>query len=102
MIKKNQQRNYEREKQIGMKRPKRVRKLNMRRDYEFKYLLGQIVMELPENMRGTIKGTVYSKASKIGIKEAKDYVLMKKEEGYLSEELVKKIVDLLCRYSKYV
>lgn len=74
----------------------------MRRDYEFKYLLGQIVTELPENMRGTIKGTVYSKASKIGIKEAKDYILMKKDEGFLDEEIVKKIIDLLYRYSKYI
>ncbi len=80
---------------------KRIRKLNMRKDYEFRYLLGQLLKELPEGVQGSIKGTIYAKASNIGIREAKDYILQKKEEGVIDEKLAKKLIDLLYKYSVY-
>ncbi len=77
------------------------RKLNMRKDYEFRYLLGQILKDLPEGVQGSMKGTIYAKASNIGIKEARDFILKKKEEGVIDELTAKKLIDLLYKYSVY-
>ncbi len=73
----------------------------MRKDYEFRYLLGQILKELPEGVQGSMKGTIYAKASNIGIKEARDFILKKKEEGVIDEVTAKKLIDLLYKYSVY-
>ncbi len=73
----------------------------MRKDYEFRYLLGQILKDLPEGVQGSMKGTIYAKASNIGIKEARDFILKKKEEGVIDEPTAKKLIDLLYKYSVY-
>lgn len=73
----------------------------MRKDYEFRYLLGQLLKELPEGIQGSIKGSIYAKASNMGIREAKNFILEKKEEGLIDEELAKKLIDLLYKYSVY-
>ncbi len=73
----------------------------MRKDYEFRYLLGQILKDLPEGVQGSMKGTIYAKASNIGIKEARDFILKKKEEGVIDELTAKKLIDLLYKYSVY-
>lgn len=75
--------------------------MNMRKDYEFRYLLGQILKDLPEGVQGSMKGTIYAKASNIGIKEARDFILKKKEEGVIDEPTAKKLIDLLYKYSVY-
>ena len=80
---------------------KKIRKLNMRKDYEFRYMLGQILKDLPEGIQGSLKGTIYAKASNYGIREARDYILKKKEEGIIDETLAKKLIDLLYKYSVY-
>ncbi len=77
------------------------RKLNMRKDYEFRYLLGQILKDLPEGVQGSLKGTIYAKAANIGIREAKEFVLRKKEEGVIDETTARRIIDLLYKYSVY-
>ena len=77
------------------------RKLDMRRDYEFRYLLGKILEGLPEGLVGSLKGTIYAKASNIGIREARDYILKKKEEGTIDGVTAKKLIDLLYKYSVY-
>ena len=77
------------------------RKLNMRKDNEFRYQLGQILKDLPEGVQGSLKGTIYAKASNMGIREAKEFVLRKKEEGVIDEEKARKIIDLLYKYSVY-
>ena len=73
----------------------------MRKDYEFRYLLGQILKDLPEGVQGSLKGTIYAKAANMGIREAKEFVLKKKEEGVITEAMAKKIIDLLYKYSVY-
>lgn len=80
---------------------KKIRKLDMRRDYEFRYMLGQLLKDLPEGIQGSLKGTIYAKASNMGIKEARDYILKKKEENVIDERLAKKLIDLLYKYSVY-
>ena len=75
--------------------------MNMRKDYEFRYLLGQILKDLPEGVQGSMKGTIYAKAANIGIKEARDFILKKKEEGVIDEPTAKKLIDLLYKYSVY-
>ncbi len=80
---------------------KKVRKLDMRRDYEFRYLLGQLLKDLPEGIQGSLKGTIYAKASNMGIREARDYILKKKEENVIDEKLAKRLIDLLYKYSVY-
>jgi len=73
----------------------------MRKDYEFRYLLGQLLKDLPEGVQGALKGTIYSKAANMGVKEARDYILKKKEEGVIDEPLARKLIDLLYKYSVY-
>lgn len=77
------------------------RKLDMRKDYEFRYLLGQILKDLPEGVQGALKGTIYAKASNMGIREAKEYILKKKEEGVITDAVSRKLIDLLYKYSVY-
>lgn len=77
------------------------RKLDMRRDYEFRYLLGQLLKDLPEGVQGALKGSIYAKASNMGIREARDYILKKKEEGVIDEGTSRKLIDLLYKYSVY-
>ena len=89
---------FERKEQV---RPKRIKKLNMRKSDEFNYMLGKIVEELPDSIRGSIMGSVYSIASKRGAREAKDFILKKGEEGVISEEVQRKLSDLVFDYSTY-
>ena len=77
------------------------KKLDMRRDYEFRYLLGQLLKDLPEGVQGALKGSIYAKASNMGIREARDYILKKKEEGVIDERISRKLIDLLYKYSVY-
>ncbi len=81
--------------------PVKRRKLDMRRDYEFRYLLGQLLKDLPEGVQGALKGSIYAKASNMGIREARDYILKKKEEGVIDEGTSRKLIDLLYKYSVY-
>lgn len=80
---------------------KKIRKLNMRKDFEFRYMLGRVLKDLPEGVQGSLKGSIYAKASNQGIREAKDYILKKKDEGVIDEKLAKRLIDLLYKYSVY-
>ncbi len=75
------------------------KKLNMRKDYEFRYQLGQLLKDLPEGVQGALKGTIYSKAANIGIRDARDYILRKRDEGVIDDKLARKLIDLLYKYS---
>lgn len=79
----------------------RKRKLDMSRNAEFRYLLKEKLNDLPENMRGAVFGAIYSKASKIGIQDARDYILKIKNEGMIDEKKAKELIDLIFKYSKY-
>ena len=80
---------------------KKIRKLDMRKDYEFRYILGKLLSSLPEGVQGSLKGTIYAKATNLGIREARDFIIKKREEGVIDEKLAKKLIDLLYDYSVY-
>jgi hypothetical protein len=77
------------------------RRLNMKRMTEFKWELNQIMQGLPENERGTIKGSIIAKADKMELNVALDFIDAKKAEGVLNQEMADRIIDLLHRFSTY-
>ncbi|MEM0155578.1 MAG: hypothetical protein QW597_03120 [Thermoplasmataceae archaeon] len=82
-------------------RPKRVKRLDMRKTDEFNFMLGKIVEELPDSIRGAIRGSIYSIASKKGTKEAKDFISKKHQEGIIGDKMEQKLIDLVFDYSKF-
>lgn len=82
-------------------RPKKTKKLDMNRIKDFKWQLGLILKDLPDSVRGSVKGSIYAKASRVGLKETKEYIMQKEEEGVISEKMGRKIVKLLYRYYRY-
>jgi len=80
---------------------RKMRKLNMRKNEEFRFLLGKYLKDLPESVRGNIFGSIYAKAAKNGVTEARDYVLVKKKEGVIDDDTSRKLIDLIYDYSTY-
>jgi hypothetical protein len=80
---------------------KKLRKLNMRKNEEFRYLLNKSLQDLPESLKGSVFGAVYAKASKNGIIDARDYIILKKNEGVIDEMVSRKLIDLLYSYSTF-
>lgn len=80
---------------------KKNRKLDMHRSPEFTYMTNKILETLPENVRGSISGSIYAKASRIGINDAKDFIVKKIQEGILTDAMAENLINLLFRYSKY-
>ena len=72
----------------------------MRKTEEFNYMLNKIVEDLPDSVRGAIKGSLYSIASKQGKKEARDYITKKFDEGFIDDSTQRKLYDLIADYSK--
>jgi hypothetical protein len=83
------------------KRTKRVRKLNMRRIDDFKWHLSKILDDVEDQNASAVKGTVYAKASKIGVREAKDYIWEKQREGVIEHDVALRLTRLLSKYSTY-
>jgi len=79
----------------------KLRKLNMRKNEEFRFLLMKCLKDLPESVRGGVIGSVYAKAAKNGVLEARDYVLVKKNEGIIDDTVSKQLIDLIYDYSTY-
>lgn len=86
--------------QRNNKESKRSRRLDMRKTEEFNYMLNKIVEELPDSVRGAIKGGLYSIASKQGTKEAREYISKKFEEGIIDDSTQKRLYNLIADYSK--
>jgi hypothetical protein len=68
---------------------------------EFKYELDKILTELPENVRGTMKGSIIAKADKMDIDAAMDFVDLKTDEKVISEEMRESIYKLLKYFCIY-
>lgn len=79
---------------------KRSRRLDMRKTEEFNFMLNKIVEDLPDSVRGALKGSLYSIASKQGTKEAREYISKKYDEGFIDDTTQRKLYDLLADYSK--
>ncbi len=79
----------------------RKRRLNLKRITEFKWELNQIILTLPENQRGTLKGSLIAKADKLDVNEALDFVQVKIDEGVLTRDVADRIADLLLKFSTY-
>ncbi|MEA1994487.1 MAG: hypothetical protein U9N35_08895 [Euryarchaeota archaeon] len=90
-----------RKRRYTRKRPKKAKKLDMNRIKDFKWQLGLILKDLPDSVRGSIKGSIYAKASRVGLREAKEYIMKKEKEGVISEKMGKRVVKLLYRYYRY-
>ncbi len=85
----------------GITTKRKLGKLNMRKNEELRLLLGKCLKDLPESVRGGVIGSVYAKAAKNGVLEARDYVLVKKNEGIIDESTSKRLIDLIYDYSTY-
>jgi len=87
----------------GQKKVQSVRKrrLNLKRMTEFKWEINQLMLDLPENQRGTVKGSLIAKADKLDINAALDFVQTKIDEGVLSKDMADHIADLLLKFSTY-
>ncbi|EQB71710.1 MAG: hypothetical protein AMDU1_APLC00020G0076 [Thermoplasmatales archaeon A-plasma] len=81
--------------------PKKSRRLDMRKTEEFNFMLGKIVEELPDSVRGAVKGSLYSIASKKGTREARDYIVKIRTDGLIDDDMQKRLLDLLADYSKF-
>jgi hypothetical protein len=77
----------------------RKRKLNMRKLSSFEFYLKQALEEVEAG--GTIFGNIYSKATNLGIDEAKTYVETLVDDGNIGEEKAGEIIELLNRFSKF-
>ncbi len=77
-----------------------IKKLDMRKNDEFNHMLGNIVNDLPDGVRGAIKGSIYSIISKQGTKEAKEFIAKKKYDGVISGQMEKDLINLIYDYSK--
>ncbi|MFQ6087934.1 MAG: hypothetical protein ACE5K0_03415 [Candidatus Methanofastidiosia archaeon] len=95
------ERSYKKGFRVRRPRMRRIRKLNMRRLDDFKWELSVILREVAEENVGAIRGAIYTKASKIGVKEAKQFIREKEEEGLITSETARKLTGLLTKYSVF-
>jgi hypothetical protein len=83
------------------RRAKKVRKLNMRKIDDFKWSLSQILDDVEDQNVSAVKGAIYAKASKIGVREAKDFIWEKQRQGVLEHEVALRLTRLLSKFSVY-
>ena len=67
--------------------------------YDLKNLLEKSKME--DNVKNSFIATLISKASRMSIAEAKDYVKEKSDEGVFEEDLLRPLLSLLDRFGKF-
>ena len=68
---------------------------------EFKYELDKILAGLPENVIGTLKGSIIAKADKIDMDAAMDFVDLKTDDGTISVEVHDELYRLLKYFCVY-
>ncbi len=73
----------------------------MRKKDLFKWDLDKIMEDVEDqSLAKPISASIYSKASRMGIDEAIEYVESMHEQGALDEKIVKRIVSLLKRNTR--
>lgn len=75
--------------------------MNMGKIDDFKWDLSKILDAVDDENVSAVRGAIYAKASKIGVKEAKDYIWDKEREGVLERDVALRLTRLLSRYSVY-
>jgi ATP-dependent helicase/DNAse subunit B len=68
---------------------------------EFKYELDKILSPLPENITGTMKGSIIAKADKMDQDIAMDFIDEKVKDGTIDEETKEKLYRLLKYFCVY-
>jgi hypothetical protein len=68
---------------------------------EFKYELDKILSPLPENIMGTMKGSIIAKADKMDIDAAMDFIDQKTDDGTINEETHESLYKLLKYFCVY-
>ena len=77
------------------------RRLNLRRTIEFKYELDKILAPLPENVKGTMKGSIIAKADKMDQDAAMDFIDSKVADGTIDAETKERLYRLLKYFCVY-
>lgn len=77
--------------------------LNLQKLGDFKYYARNIISksEMDETEAPTFMANIIAKASRVSIKEAKDYIKEVEKRGICSKEVSERVCDLLDRYTKY-
>jgi hypothetical protein len=77
--------------------------LNLRAVMSFKYYLEPILEEstMKEDFVNAFTANLITKASRVSLREAKDYVRSIAEQGIFEERTCREICDLLDRHRKY-
>lgn len=68
---------------------------------EFKYELDKILADLPENITGTLKGSIIAKADKMDMDAAMDFIDQKTDDKTISEETRERLYKLLKYFCVY-
>jgi hypothetical protein len=68
---------------------------------EFKYELDYILEDLPDNVKGTLKGSIIAKADKVDQNAAMEFVDSKVEDGTIDRERADRIGHLLRDFCIY-
>ena len=75
--------------------------LDMGRVKYFLFDLNDILEKIPDDsVRGTLKGNIYSKASKNSIWDAREYIERMASEGVIPSDIKEKLILLLRRYTR--
>ena len=82
---------------------KKAKMLNMNALPYFKYDLKNLLekAKMDDNVKNSFVATLWSKASRMSIPEAKDFVKDKCEEGIFDSDMEAKLLRLLDKYSKW-
>jgi len=99
----SQNRRRQDKKPVQKRRNPRTAMLNLQKLGDFKYYARNILSksDMDETETPTFMANIIAKASRVSIKEAKDYVREVEKRGICSKEVSEEVCDLLDRFTKY-
>ena len=103
MNRRNQKRFSSRDKRYRSSDQKLVKKLNLRKLEYFRYEAKEIFLatDLEEKVWNPLLASIVTKASRMSIKDADDYINKLEEDDVLSIETAKSLIYLLERYKRW-
>ena len=80
-----------------------MKKLDLRKVNYFKYDAQEIFdsIEFDEKVWNSLIASLVTKASRVGIKEAKEYIYKMEDEDVLSQNVAKELMYLLDKYKRW-